>query len=65
LSFHKFCQKLATIEVTKKALNCAAYLQQLTAFLTPLASSGIRFCDLKTSFLAAAGFEFLQLTGFT
>jgi len=31
-------------DVTKEALNCTVSLQQLTALLTPLVSSGISFC---------------------
>jgi len=41
LLFLKFHQKLANSDVTKKTLNCAVSLWQLTALLTPLVSSGI------------------------
>ena len=51
LPFHKSRQNLANVEVTKEALNCTASLQQLATLLllTPLVSSGILFCDPKTS----------------
>jgi len=35
---------------TKEAPNCATFLLQLTALLTPLVSSDVLFSDLKTSY---------------
>jgi len=41
--------KLENSDITKETLNCTASLQQLTALLMPLVSSGVLFCDQKTS----------------
>jgi len=46
--FHKKTGNVANSDITKETPNCIASLQQLTALLTPLVSSGILFCDLKT-----------------
>jgi len=49
LLFHKFCQNRANSDITKEALNCTSSLQQLSALLTSVVSSGVLFYNPKTS----------------
>ena len=59
LPFHKFRDKLANSDVTKEAMNCTASLQQLTALLMPLVSSGSLIIQANSFFYGSFYRHFL------
>jgi len=49
IAIPKILSRTGNGDVTEKILCCSASLQQMTTLLMPLVSSGVLFCDPKTS----------------